>query len=1168
MKHDFLRRLSAFALVLTLVLGLFPSAFAAEGDGEPAPEPSVSLDSETLTLLLGGGTGTLHAATENIPDGTLEGCTWTSSNNEVATVQPDESDSLQAVVTPRKAGVAVITVTASWTPEGGEKQMVTDICTVTVEEPAEISGVTLNRSEMVLVIGRTGQLTAAVEPSNVLDKTVTWSSSDDSIVSVDQDGNLTALAVGKAVITAAAGGFSAECAVTVSVPITDIFFARPAIQFDNLGGRTQQVSVSVAPSNAVFDDITWETQDPQVATVERDGVTGVLAVVTAVGPGETTLTASIENRVAECKVIVSGITLNRTSLTMLEGRTDILSVTGTYGNAEGPVEWLSSDMSVVSVANGKLTARSIGTAVITASKGSYTASCEVTVEEDTSGLIEAGRVTAGERLNFSDFMAQINEKCLENTGAALSYITNLSVEPEQGLVHDEYLSEGDTGAGVGMIERFYYQPGTGQVGISRLAFVSRQDFSGIAEVYFTAWSTDRKSFTGVIRVLVSSVADVSYTTSARTPVTFRAMDFNDTCRGETGRDLSYITFTVPQVSRGTLYYNYQGPSQYTEKVTGDTRYRRTGIPNIDAVTFVPNDDYSGTFSIIYRAVDTGGASFTGRITMMVNNPMDAELADIYLTTQKGSPLIFETGDFDAACRRITGESLVHVTFTPPASSQGTLYYNYRASGASDGVVNAKSRYYRNGVPSLGNVCFISAKNAPDQVAIPYTGCGSNGSTFEGIIYIALEEEYSRNIEYTVSSGKAVTLDTADFDAACTAVKGTYLNYVRFTPHAVGSPEGVLCYLYNSEKGTYSSRVYAGTNYYRSSGANNANNRLLRDVTFRSSQGYTGTVRIPYTAYTRDGDSFTGVLVIHVSDPAPDDLKLAGTGSSPVKLTASNLQSVCNPVLLKQLSYIQITKLPSENAGRLYSNYSGFGTGTQVMTGTRYYCSGSPSVNQLSFVPKGGFQGDAVVEYTGVSTAGQEVRGQIIITIGTASTSRYFVDMDRHGWAISAVDYLYQNGVTVGMTENTYGPKRNIRRCDFVVMLCRAFDFKSNGAASGFVDVPVNSYYADAVAAAKRLGIVNGSGGGKFSPTNALTRQDAMVIIFNTLKGLGWTLDDVSTESLNAHPDGGRVSEYARPAVSALVQLGVIKGDSSGMLRPRDPITRAEMAVILHYVMTM
>lgn len=175
-------------------------------------------------------------------------------------------------------------------------------------------------------------------------------------------------------------------------------------------------------------------------------------------------------------------------------------------------------------------------------------------------------------------------------------------------------------------------------------------------------------------------------------------------------------------------------------------------------------------------------------------------------------------------------------------------------------------------------------------------------------------------------------------------------------------------------------------------------------------------------------------------------------------------------------------------------------------------------------------------------------------------------MGKYGWAAPSVDFLYESKVTTGTTSTTYGPSGNITRGDFVLMLSRAFSFADYGS-DNFSDVPANSYYAKAIASAKAMGIAQGSNG-KFNPTAALTREDAMVLLQRTMSRTGRSIADASNSYLDRFSDGSSVSSYAKGAVAALIQAGIIQGDNTGRINPKGSLTRAEMAVILHRVLTL
>ena len=167
----------------------------------------VTLDKDSLTLTE-GNTAQLTATVK--PDNaTNKNVTWTSSDETVATVT-------DGLVTALKEGTATITVTT----EDGSK---TATCAVTVTAATvPVTGVTLSQTQASLYYNRTPNtltLTATVAPDNATNQAVTWTSSDSTVAAVDQNGVVTALARGTAVITATAAdgrGASASCTVTVS----------------------------------------------------------------------------------------------------------------------------------------------------------------------------------------------------------------------------------------------------------------------------------------------------------------------------------------------------------------------------------------------------------------------------------------------------------------------------------------------------------------------------------------------------------------------------------------------------------------------------------------------------------------------------------------------------------------------------------------------------------------------------------------------------------------------------------------------------------------------------------------------------------------------------------------------------------------------------------------
>ena len=164
----------------------------------------ITLDEDELDIQV-GDTATL-TATVAPKDATNQNVEWSSDNNEVSVQNGVVSVAANATI----GGQATITAT---TEDGG----FTATCVVTIVK-VPVTSVTLNKNELDLDTGDTETLTATVAPNNASYKTVSWTSSNDSVAEVDNTGKVTAVGAGSATITATADGKSDTCAVTVTTP--------------------------------------------------------------------------------------------------------------------------------------------------------------------------------------------------------------------------------------------------------------------------------------------------------------------------------------------------------------------------------------------------------------------------------------------------------------------------------------------------------------------------------------------------------------------------------------------------------------------------------------------------------------------------------------------------------------------------------------------------------------------------------------------------------------------------------------------------------------------------------------------------------------------------------------------------------------------------------------
>ena len=247
-----------------------------------------------------------------------------------------------------------------------------------------VTGVSLNKNTLALEKGNSETLTATVLPADTTeDQTVTWKSSDETVATVTSDGTVTAVGRGSATITAKCGRKSATCAVAVTVPISSVSLNKSTLALEK--GNSETLTATVLPADTTEDKtITWESSDETVATVTSDGT------VTAVGGGSATITARCGTKSATCAVTVtvpiSSVSLNKNTLSLERGESAILTATvlPTDTTENKTVTWESSDETVATVtSDGTVTAVGVGSATITAKCGRKSATCAVTVVEDT-----------------------------------------------------------------------------------------------------------------------------------------------------------------------------------------------------------------------------------------------------------------------------------------------------------------------------------------------------------------------------------------------------------------------------------------------------------------------------------------------------------------------------------------------------------------------------------------------------------------------------------------------------------------------------------------------------------------------------------------------------------------------------------------------------------------
>ena len=313
--------------------------------------------SENNKYLNIGSTGTL-TATVGSDTATNKAIVWSSSNSGVCAV-------VDGTLYGMYPGVAVITATAA------DGSGVSDTCIVNVVNP--VTSVSIEPEEVRILVGDYYKLKANVEPADATVQELRWESSDESIATVDSDGEVLGIAVGKCRITAYStdgNEVKGSCSVYVSPVVKISSLKINSSEITMLVGKTRKLSSYVTPTNTT-ESVNWYSTDTSIVAVDSEGT------ITTVGPGiaDVVVYGGTTNVSTACKV--HALALSKTSINL--GQYDIfdLAVDGSDGFQ---VAWRTSNPRVATVDNtGHVVARMRGTTTITATVDNKTLTCVVNV---------------------------------------------------------------------------------------------------------------------------------------------------------------------------------------------------------------------------------------------------------------------------------------------------------------------------------------------------------------------------------------------------------------------------------------------------------------------------------------------------------------------------------------------------------------------------------------------------------------------------------------------------------------------------------------------------------------------------------------------------------------------------------------------------------------------
>ena len=171
----------------------------------------------------------------------------------------------------------------------------------------------------------------------------------------------------------------------------------------------------------------------------------------------------------------------------------------------------------------------------------------------------------------------------------------------------------------------------------------------------------------------------------------------------------------------------------------------------------------------------------------------------------------------------------------------------------------------------------------------------------------------------------------------------------------------------------------------------------------------------------------------------------------------------------------------------------------------------------------------------------------------------FVDVTPTDWFYDAVQYVFEKGLMLGVSDTEFGPNLSTTRGMIVTILYR-MEGEPETAAAPFTDVEPGLWYSNAIGWGAANDIVNGYGDGRFGPNDQITREQMAAIFYRYAQYKGY--DVTARADLSGYADADQISEYAVEAMQWAVGVKLVNGLTADTLVPKGQATRAQVATML------
>ena len=919
-------------------------------------------------------------------------------------------------------------------------------------------------------------------------------------------------------------------------------------------------------------------------------------------------------------VFAVGETVSAAKTTLKVGENTTISATDSDNNSIEGVSFKSDHPEIVSVENTTLTAKKVGTAVITATvtdEGETTprtlGSVQITVQSGVSAIVAdtsveidvdslataslsvtltgaaSGDVLAVQSSDESVVTAQAGAITLSDgscsvtltavkTGTAAVTLSCGQATPAQVTVTVKATKDHTV-----TFEKQKLTVEKAKTATNTATKVTAGDKLTYASSSTAVATVDASS--GTVTGVAAGTATITATVKNASDVIVGTASYTVEVADEYKIELSAAPSSLTAGSASTVsatvyqYMTERGYVPYQQSVELTWNAYKENVADLggsDPSKAVKTTTSSGSSSVTLYTYATGTSKTAVQVPVTVSVTISG-------TTYQASPLsvsvspasapsfavheedYFDPDDFSEAVDGATGRYAGKLSaITIEGSNGGSVYEN-------GSRVSSSTKYYVSGARNklISSLYFRTSSTSTTNAYFTYIGYDADGDVIAAG-KVTLGDE-SVDMEYSASFGGSVTFLESDFSKAFSGKAGEKLDYVTFAMNRAtvvmnnktyslndGSNAAIFGWAYTTSKAT---TKLSSTDkcYYQAS----YTQLDLDEITYVTGSYRTKyTVYLPYTAVGTSGSRYEGYTAITVSG----DDSITASGASMKTLGAADdiLRAYPNA------AYVMF-KQPAVSEGRLLYNFRS--VAAQNYTAVDYskdqfYLSGTSAKNlyldSVFFLPAADCSTQIRLAFTVYGTSGTQLgSGELTVRVASKTASSVFSDVNARtcSWAANAVDFMNEYGLVKGTGTSTFGWKGSMTRGDFVLILYRNAGSPSvYGVSNPFTDVKSTDYYYEAVLWAYRNNVVNGTSTTTFGPKGKITREQIASILWR-LAG-----KPVYSASLRSYTDYASVSDYAYDAISWAVGSGYVKG-SGAKLSPKNNATRAEVAVMLHRYLT-